>query len=139
MMIHLLSLRIQNHPLSSFWFGNFGISMGRHLLTKLTVHPGHDQVLSGAHRLTDHLLHKPCSDHHHHHHHLDHHLDHLQIIFCTTSLVLFHWSQIPWQTDLKALVLVELVDLVEHFVQRADDARLRAGQSVTVVLQPADG
>ena len=32
-----------------------------HLLTKLTVHPSHDQVLSSAHRLTNHLLHKPCS------------------------------------------------------------------------------
>ena len=95
-----------------------------HLLTKLTVHPSHDKVLSGAHRLTDHLLHKPCSDHHHHHldHHLDHHFDH----------------QIPWKIDLKALVLVELVDLVEHFVQRADDARLRSSKAVPVVFQPAD-
>ena len=58
-----------------------------YLLTKLTVHASHDKVLSGAHRLTDHLLHKPCSDHHHLDHLLDHHLDHLQIIFSTTSLV----------------------------------------------------
>ena len=82
MIIHLLSLRIQDHPRSLYLF----VCM-YYLLTKLTVHPSHDKVLSGAHRLTDHLLHKPCSDHHHLDHLLDHHLDHLQIIFSTTSLV----------------------------------------------------
>ena len=67
------------------------------------------------------------------------------IIFLIIILIIFRSSSAQQAlftdklaTDLKALVLVELVDLVEHFVQRADDARLRSSESVPVVFQPAD-
>ena len=38
--------------------------------------------------------------------------------------------------DLKALELVEVVDLFKNFVHRSDDAGLGAGEAVTVIFQP---
>ena len=37
---------------------------------------------------------------------------------------------------LKALVLVEAVDLFKNFVDGSDDARLRPSETVTVIFQP---
>ena len=71
-----------------------------------------NSIPSGPHELTDHFLkYKENS---------------LQI---KKTLCLGH---------LKALVLVEVVDLFKNFVYGSDDARLRPGEAVTVIFQPGE-
>ena len=85
-------------------------------MSKLAVDTGNHQVLCRPHCLAYHLLHKSGM---------------------TKRLILeCQRHDLTEPTYLEALVLVKLVDLVEHLVEGSYDARLWTCQPISIIFQP---